>query len=157
VAKSEFDAVMEGPHQLDNLRRDVWITSHDLLEVPAGAITEQGLRHNVNVGILYLEAWLRGKGCVPLYDLMEDAATAEISRAQVWQWLRHGASLEDGRTVDVFLVKRVLDEERARIRESVGEARWRDGRFELAAQIFESLVTSQTLADFLTQVAYEHF
>ncbi|MFN8178785.1 MAG: malate synthase A [bacterium] len=156
LAKAEFDEVMEGPHQLDNLRRDVWITARDLLEVPEGAITEKGLRHDVNVGILYVEAWLRGKGCVPLYDLMEDAATAEISRAQVWQWLRHGASLEDGRVVDVFLVKRVLDEELARIRSDIGEAAWQGGRFELAASLFETLVTSTTLADFLTLVAYEH-
>ena len=110
----------------------------------------------MNVGILYLEAWLRGKGCVPLYDLMEDAATAEISRAQVWQWLSHGARLDDGRPVDVFLVKRVLVEELARIRQDVGETSWQEGRFVLASSLFEFLVLSSELADFLTLAAYEH-
>ncbi len=157
LAKEEFGQVLDGSaNQLDNLRRDVWVTARDLLEVPEGAVTEKGLRHNVNVGILYLEAWLRGKGCVPLYDLMEDAATAEISRAQVWQWLRHGARLDDGRTVDPFLVNRILDEEIARIRRDVGEAIWTSGRFELAASLFERLVTAAELADFLTLAAYDH-
>ncbi|MEE8123791.1 MAG: malate synthase A, partial [Alphaproteobacteria bacterium] len=96
VAKEVFDAHMEGPNQIENRRADVSVTAADLVEVPKGEITEAGLRQNLNVGILYIEAWLRGAGCVPLYNLMEDAATAEISRAQVWQWLRHGARLDDG-------------------------------------------------------------
>jgi malate synthase len=157
LAREEFDRVLDGQaNQLDNLRADVWVTAHDLLEVPEGPLTEHGLRHNVNVGVRYLEAWLRGKGCVPIHDLMEDAATAEISRAQVWQWLRHGARLEDGRAVEVFLVKRVLSEEAARIRRDVGEAAWTGGRFDLALSLFERLVTSGELADFLTLVAYDH-
>jgi malate synthase len=110
----------------------------------------------VNVGLLYLEAWLRGSGCVPLYDLMEDAATAEISRAQVWQWIRHRASLDDGRPVDVFLVKRILQEELRSIRETVGEDAWDNGRFDLAARLFENLVTSRELEEFLTLAAYDH-
>ncbi len=157
LAKAEFDAVLDGaPHQLDNLRTDVWITAQDLLEVPDGAVTEKGLRHNINVGVLYLEAWLRGKGCVPLYDLMEDAATAEISRAQVWQWLRHGAVLDDGRPVDADLVQRLLGEEMDRIRAAVGEETFAAGRFDLAASLFEQLVIDPELADFLTLVAYDH-
>jgi malate synthase len=151
-----MDAVMDGPNQLDNARDDVWVTAADLLEVPTGPITEAGLRQNVNVGILYLASWLRGTGCVPLYDLMEDAATAEISRAQVWQWLRHGARLDDGRTIDLFLFKRVFGEECDAIRAEVGDAAWRHDRYELAARLFEDLITAPELEEFLTLVAYEH-
>ncbi len=91
---------MPRPNQIARKRQDVHVSAADLLAVPAGTITEAGLRQNLNVGIGYIEAWLRGTGCVPLYHLMEDAATAEISRAQVWQWIRHSAKLEDGRKVD---------------------------------------------------------
>jgi malate synthase len=156
LARREMDRVLDGPNQLDNARADIWVTTSDLLEVPHGIITEAGLRQNVNVGLLYLEAWLRGSGCVPLYDLMEDAATAEISRAQVWQWIRHRASLDDGRPVDVFLVKRILQEELRSIRETVGEDAWDNGRFDLAARLFENLVTSRELEEFLTLAAYDH-
>jgi malate synthase len=155
IARQEFDAVLDGANQLDNLREDVWVTASDLLEVPGGPITEVGLRQNVNVGILYLEAWLGGSGCVPLYNLMEDAATAEISRAQVWQWIRHGAALEDGRRCDLFLAQRVVQEELDRIRESVGDERFEQGRYRLAANLFQKLITSRDLADFLTLIAYE--
>src|SRR5207245_6904612 len=113
-------------------RQDVDVTAADLLVVPKGTITEAGLRQNVNVGIGYIEAWLRGIGCVPLYHLMEDAATAEISRAQVWQWIRHGARLEDGRTVDASLCRAVLDEELVKLRETAGGG----GRHEDAAKLF---------------------
>jgi malate synthase len=156
IARDEFDAVLDAPNQLSNLREDVWVTANDLLEVPEGPITEAGLRQNINVGILYLEAWLRGSGCVPLYHLMEDAATAEISRAQVWQWIHHGARLEDGRACDLFLVQRIVQEEMARIRETVGDDRFATGRYECAAEIFRKLITSSELADFLTLIAYEH-
>ncbi|GJM44993.1 MAG: malate synthase [Gemmatimonadota bacterium] len=156
LARAEFDAVLDGPNQLSNTRDDVWVTAKDLLEVPEGPRTEAGLRQNINVGILYLEAWLRGKGCVPLYDLMEDAATAEISRTQIWQWIRHRASLEDGRAIDVFLVKRLIEEELETIRTSVGESAWENGRFPLAGRLFTDLVTSQELEEFLTLVAYDH-
>jgi malate synthase len=156
LAREEFDAVLDGPHQIENRRRDVWVTATDLLEVPQGTITEAGIRQNVNVGVQYVEAWLRGKGCVPLFDLMEDAATAEISRTQLWQWIRHGASMEDGTVVDVALLKRILREELNTIRTSVGEDAFETGRFDLAADIFEDLVTSPQLEDFLTLVAYLH-
>ncbi|HVG59391.1 MAG TPA: malate synthase A, partial [Hyalangium sp.] len=99
VARSVFDAHMKGPNQLDNLRTDVKVGEAELLAVPRGTRTEEGLRHNIRVGVQYMAAWLDGLGCVPLYNLMEDAATAEISRAQVWQWIHHGATLEDGRHV----------------------------------------------------------
>jgi malate synthase len=156
TAREMFDPILEGPHQLDNLREDVWITASDLLEVPDGPITEKGLRHNVNVGVQYLAAWLAGNGCVPLYHLMEDAATAEISRAQIWQWIRHRARLADGRTIDLPLVHRILDEELERIRAQVGEERFDGGCYRAAAEITEELISSDELQDFLTLIAYEH-
>ena len=145
---------MPGPHQIGRRSETSGSAAADLLHVPAGPVTEKGLRQNVNVGILYLEAWLRGLGCVPLYNLMEDAATAEISRTQVWQWLRHDARLEDGRSVRA-LYAALRDEELAGIRRHVGEDGWGAGRFETAAAIFDRLATSDSLEDFLTIPAYE--
>ncbi len=155
VAREEMDRAMEGENQLDNRREDVWVTASDLLETPRGAITEGGVRTNVSVGVRSLEAWLRGNGCVPLDDLMEDAATAEISRTQLWQWIRHAAQLDDGRVVDLTLVRRVLDEELARIRDRIGDARYHASRFPRAADVFERLVSASELEDFLTLAAYE--
>jgi malate synthase len=125
------------------------------LELPAGARTEQGLRLNARVGIQYIEAWLRGIGAVPLYNLMEDAATAEISRAQVWQWLHHGAALDDGRVVTPDLIEAVIEEEMRRIGEEVGGARMTSGRFAEARALFTRLVLAGDLADFLTIPAYD--
>jgi malate synthase len=157
VAMEVFNAGMSGPNQLHMLLDDVHVTARDLLEVPAGPITEGGLRTNVNVGLLYLEAWLRGNGCVPLYNLMEDAATAEISRAQVWQWIRHPRGvLEDGRKVTVALFRQTLAEEMAKIRTAVGPEAFAAGKYQLAAQILDDLITSDRFVDFLTLPAYEH-
>jgi len=155
LAREIFDAGMPGPNQIGRRQEVEPVSALDLLRVPTGTITEAGLRQNVNVGILYLEAWLRGLGCVPLYNLMEDAATAEISRTQVWQWIRHGARLEDGRPVTRELFAQVRDEELAAIREQVGDTRWRAGRFDRAAEIFESLATADTMEEFLTIPAYD--
>jgi len=155
IARQAFERI-GGPNQLGVARDDVHVEASDLLHVPAGAITEAGLRQNLSVGVAYLEAWLRGSGCVPLHHLMEDAATAEISRTQVWQWLRHGARLDDGRLVEAPLVRAVLAEELRALRAELGEERWAGGRFELAAQIFEQLLLQPELADFLTLSAYEH-
>jgi len=155
IAREIFDAGMPGPNQIGRRIEVEPVSALDLLRVPTGTITEAGLRQNVNVGILYLEAWLRGLGCVPLYNLMEDAATAEISRTQVWQWIRHGARLEDGRPVTRELFAQVRDEELAAIREQVGDTRWRAGRFDRAAEIFESLATADTMEEFLTIPAYD--
>jgi malate synthase len=151
VAKEVFDRLMPGPNQIARQRQDVHVTAADLLAVPKGPITEAGLRQNINIGLGYIEAWLRGTGCVPLYNLMEDAATAEISRAQVWQWLRHGARLEDGRTMDLELYRSVLEEELTQLmaRDDAGERRWAD-----AASLFSELVEAPTFVDFLTLPAY---
>jgi malate synthase len=157
VAMEVFNTGMPGPNQLRVLRNDFRCTARDLLEVPTGPITEAGLRTNVNVGLLYLEAWLRGNGCVPLYNLMEDAATAEISRAQVWQWSRHPRGvLQDGRKVTVALFREVLAEELAKIQTAVGRDAFTAGKYELAAQIFDDIIANDQFVEFLTLPAYEH-
>ncbi len=155
VAKKIFDEGMPQANQLSRKRSDVKVTAADLLAVPAGPITEKGFRQNVNVGILYLEAWLRGTGCVPLYNLMEDAATSEISRAQVWQWVYGGASLDDGRKITLALYGKVRDEELAGIRKRIGETAWAEGKFALAAKLFDEMVAAPALPEFLTLPAYD--
>ncbi|MBL8660912.1 MAG: malate synthase A [Rhodospirillales bacterium] len=154
LAKEIFDARMPGPNQLDRLREDVRVTPRDLLAVPEGAVTEEGLRNNIRVAIQYIEAWLGGNGCVPLYNLMEDAATAEICRSQVWQWLRHKAVLDDGRTVDEKLVRDLIDAEMTALRKALGAARFKEGHFEGAVELFIEVATAPTFADFLTEPAY---
>ena len=155
VARDIFDAHMKGPHQLDNLREDMKVGPVELLAVPQGTRTEEGLRHNILVGVQYMAAWLEGLGCVPLYNLMEDAATAEISRAQVWQWIHHGATLEDGRHVTVELFRKVLAEEIARLQAEGAPERFGVERFSQACELFARLSTTPTFEDFLTLPAYE--
>jgi malate synthase len=157
LAQEVFDANMPGPNQLGRKREDVKVTRDDLLRVPAGTITEEGLRHNIDVGIQYLEAWLGGNGCVPIYNLMEDAATAEISRTQVWQWAHHQTGvLSDGRKITPELCRTLIPEELRKIERLVGPERHTQGRFQLASQLFEKLVTEDELAEFLTLSAYNH-
>jgi malate synthase len=150
IAKKIFDHEMPQPNQIARKRQDVHVTASDLLAVPEGTITEAGLRQNLNVGIGYIEAWLRGTGCVPLYNLMEDAATAEISRAQIWQWIRHGVQLDDGRTIDRALCRTLLDEELAKLRASN-----RTGGYEEAAELFSELTEAPAFPEFLTMPAYD--
>jgi malate synthase len=147
LAKEVFVEHMPGPNQIDRKREEVKVTRDDLLRLPEGGVTEKGLRQNINVGILYLAAWLGGSGAVPLYNLMEDAATAEISRTQLWQWVHHGALLDDGRTVDAALYRRLRDEELA----SIGDK----PNAQTAATIFDELILADELADFLTIPAYQ--
>ena len=154
VAREVFEAVMDGPNQLDRKREDVEVTGSDLLAVPQGTRTEAGLRLNARVGILYLEAWLEGHGCVPLYNLMEDAATAEISRAQVWQWVHHKARLDDGAVVDAAHVRAVIEDEMRQVEQEIGSERFRNGRFAEACDLFVGLSTAETLEEFLTIPAY---
>lgn len=156
VAMAEFDQIMTEPNQIGKLREDVNVTAADLLKVPEGVITEKGLRTNINVGLLYLEAWLRGLGCVPLYNLMEDAATAEISRAQIWQWVRHQATLDDGRKITVELVDEILKEELQKIRASLGEEQYAAGKYRLASELFGRVATNEEFVEFLTLPAYEY-
>ena len=155
VAREIFDAHMPTANQISRLREDVHVTRADLLVPHTGTRSEAGLRHNVRVGIQYIESWLRGSGCVPLYNLMEDAATAEIARAQVWQWVRYGVALEDGSVVTAARLHAVIDEEMARIAAEVGPARLERGRFADARKLFEALSTAPTFEEFLTLPAYE--
>ncbi len=150
IAKEIFDREMPQPNQIARKREDVHVTASDLLACPKGTITEGGLRQNLNVGIGYIEAWLRGIGCVPLYNLMEDAATAEISRAQVWQWIRHTAKLDDGRTVDAPLYLALLEEELAKLRDTRA-----GGRHDDAAALLRELIGAPNFPDFLTLPAYD--
>jgi malate synthase len=148
VAKEVFDEYMKTPNQISNKRQDVSVTAEDLLKVPEGEITEQGLRLNIDVGIQYMAAWLKGNGAVPIYNLMEDAATAEISRSQVWQWINHAAKLNDGRTVTADLVRKTVAEEAEKLQHKPGT--------ELASQLFETMVTNPKFTEFLTLVGYDH-
>ena len=156
VAKEVFDRYMPQPNQIDKKREDVEVTAADLLEVPEGTITEQGVRTNINVGIQYIESWLNGRGAAPINNLMEDAATAEISRAQVWQWIRHPKGvLDDGRKVDMKMYKAFKEEELEKIKQELGEDRFINGRFTEAAELFDKLIISDEYYDFLTLPAYE--
>jgi malate synthase len=151
-------ALGDRPNQMTRQRGDVSVSAAQLLDVrvPGGAVTEQGLRNNLSVGIQYMESWLRGIGCVAIYNLMEDAATAEIARSQVWQWVHHGTRLDDGRAVTADLVRRVRDEELVRLREALGAEAFGAGRFTEAADLLERLVLAEPFVEFLTLPAYEH-
>ncbi len=152
VALEVFDRVMPQPNQIDKQLPNYTATAADLLQVPTGTVTEAGLKQNVAVGLGYLEAWLRGIGCVPLFNLMEDAATAEISRAQIWQWVHHNAKLEDGRAVTAALCDEYLDAELARAKGAVDEARY--NAYMDAASLMRDLIKTPKFADFLTNLAY---
>lgn len=154
IAREIFDAHMPTANQIHCKREDVNVTRDDLLRVPDGTRTEAGLRHNIRVGVQYLEAWLRGNGCVPLYNLMEDAATAEISRAQVWQWIRTGAALDDGSRVTRERFAALVIEEMDRIRREVGDEAFGRGRFAEARALFEKMATQADFEEFLTVPAY---
>jgi malate synthase len=154
VAAEIFDRLMPGSNQLGKKRLDVRIGQKELLEVHQGTRTEAGLRENIRVGVQYIEAWLRGRGAVPLYNLMEDAATAEISRAQIWQQLHFGAALEDGQKVTVALFEKCLAEEMERVKGEIGEKSYTAGRFPEAINLFRDMSTASTFEPFLTLPAY---
>ncbi len=159
TAKAEFDRILgERPNQLDKLRSDVRVEAKQLLDihVPGGTITEQGLRTNVSVGIAYLESWLRGNGAAAINNLMEDAATSEISRSQIWQWVHHGASVSGGPTITREVVHKIEDEELAKIRALVGADAYARGKWDEAKAIFEEVALSKDFQEFLTLPAYEH-
>ena len=155
VAMDAFNAVMSGPNQLRVMRGDVRVGAADLLRVPDGGITEAGLRQNIRVALQYLEAWLRGSGCVPLYNLMEDAATAEICRAQLWQWIRHEARMDNGATVSAELFDLLLGAELEQVRHEVGTARFQSGAFPTAVHLLGSMVKNDCFDEFLTLPAYQ--
>ncbi|HEX2802046.1 MAG TPA: malate synthase A, partial [Phenylobacterium sp.] len=154
VAMEVFDRLMPQPNQLDRLREDVTITREDLLRVHEGQRTDEGLREDIRIGVQYIEAWLRGRGAVPLYNLMEDAATSEISRAQIWQWIRHKATLADGRVVTPDLFRQVLDEEMAALRRTLPPSAFSAGKFAEAVAIFSEMSLADSFEEFLTLPAY---
>lgn len=157
TAKDIFDRLMPEPNQINNKREDVNVSAKDLLTVPEGEITEEGLRQNINVSIQYLEAWLNSNGCVPIYNLMEDAATVEISRAQIWQWIHHDKGvLKDGRKVTEELYYSLLKEELEKIKEIAGEEEFAKGKYEKAVELFNKLSTEKDFTEFLTLSAYKH-
>ena len=153
LATEIFDRLMPGPNQIDKKLSDYHATPADLLQVPTGKITEAGLRQNIAVGLGYLEAWLRGTGCVPLFNLMEDAATAEISRSQLWQWIHHGARLKDGRKVDLQMCDAIIQEELAKARQAGDAARY--AAYEKAARLTRELIRAPKFVEFLTVPAYQ--
>ena len=158
VAKEIFDAHMKGANQIGSVHEQVRVTAQDLLAVPEGDITEDGLRRNIDVGLQYLDSWLRGSGCVPIYNLMEDAATAEICRAQVWQWVHHeallsnpgsasGAGVPGGHRATLNMVRRIIEEKKGELR---------GGRVPEAAGIYDKMIASPYFTEFLTLVAYDY-
>jgi len=147
---------MSGPHQIGRRREDVRVTARDLLATPAGEITADGLYTNLSIALQYLAGWLGGMGCVPINNLMEDAATAEISRAQVWQWLHHGARLQDGRPITATMVQQIIAELVQALPERVGPGGPGYDKFSMAGRILADLATGADFAEFLTTVAYEY-
>jgi malate synthase len=160
TAMEQFDKVLgERPNQVDRRRDDVDVGRDDLLDVAStpGDITEAGLRNDVNVGIQYISSWLRGNGAAGIYGLMEDAATAEIARSQVWQWIRHGRTLEDGTPITPDLVRRLEDNELEKVRGEIGDDEWfeREGRPRESRELFEQVALADDFVEFLTLPAYE--
>ena len=154
-----FDRVLGSrPNQLERQRPEVSVTASQLtdVKVPGGTITENGLRLNVSVGVQYIESWMRGVGAAAINNLMEDVATAEISRSQVWQWIRHSSRLSEGPSVTADLVREIADDELSKIRERLGEGLWAKGRFAEAREVFEEVALSESFPAFLTLVAQRH-
>ncbi len=157
IAREIFDKYMPTPNQIHRKREDVHVTVADLLAISTGTITSAGLRTNVDVGIRYMAAWLSGNGCVPIYNLMEDAATAEISRSQIWQWLHNSnARLDDGRPITVEMFRDITAGVLAELRQQVGESEFAAGHYELAARLFDEISVADDFTDFLTLKAYEY-
>ncbi len=156
IAMDVFNENMTTKNQIHISRDDVKISETDLVEIPGGTITEEGIRKNINVGILYMESWLRGNGAAALYNLMEDAATAEISRTQVWLWLQRNVKIEDGGSFNLSMYQSLKEEELEKIKNLVGESSFTNGKFTLAIELFDELVVSKEYKEFLTLSAYKH-
>src|SRR5579864_715190 len=157
IAMEEFDAVMKGPNQLERKREDVHVTAADLLKIPEGTITEAGLRNNISVSLQYLDSWLQGSGCVPIFNLMEDAATTEIARSQIWQWINHPQGiLVDGRKVTVEMFRELAKDELEKIRMAYGDQQFARHKFQTANEILDSIITDDQFVEFLTLPAYKY-
>ncbi|MGD9169436.1 MAG: malate synthase A [Candidatus Thiodiazotropha sp.] len=156
IAMGVFDKHMPGPNQLDHLQEGLVITNRELLQVPEGEITEAGLRNNISAALRYMAAWLGGRGAVPIHHLMEDAATAEIARSQIWQWIRYPKGvLNDGRDVTYSLFDRAVSDELDLIRKEAGELAYEAGHYEMAATLLREIVAADDFEEFLTLPAYE--
>ena len=156
IALNAFNSVMPNANQINRKINNPNVTQQDLLKVPNGEITELGLRDNIKVGLQYVQAWLSGNGCVPLYHLMEDAATAEISRSQLWQWLKHESSLADGRKITKCLIMQIFEDELKNIKNEIGKEKFDNGKFDLAIDLFRDMILKKEFDDFLTLPAYQH-
>ena len=156
IALLAFNKEMPDSNQIQRKMKNPNISAKDLLKVPSGKITINGLRQNIKIGLQYLEAWLCGNGCVPLYNLMEDAATAEISRAQLWQWIKHDCVLSSGEKIDADFCIKILKEELITIKEEIGIDRFKNGKFTLASKLFRLMIISERFDEFLTLPAYKH-
>jgi malate synthase len=155
LAKEVFDRLMPEPNQVSRQRDDVNVTAEELLEVPEGNITEDGFRNNVSVSLQYMESWLKGNGCVPIYNLMEDAATAEISRTQLWQWIHHEAAFAvSNAPITAEFFKQVVDEELEKIKETIGKDAFDAGKFGEAKEILSAIILNPEFEEFLTLRAY---
>lgn len=155
VAMEVFDRLMPTPNQLHKLREDVKVTAADLLKIPEGTITEDGMRMNISVAIQYTAAWLCGRGAVPINNLMEDAATAEISRTQLWQWVHHHAKMDDGRPISLDMFNLFLKEEMEKLQNQIGDAEFETGRYRLAGTLLNELVGAAEFKPFLTSAGYD--
>jgi len=156
IALEAFNLVMPNDNQIDKILDDPCITQGDLLKVPVGKITEYGFRENIKVGIQYVEAWLCGNGCVPLYNLMEDAATAEISRSQIWQWIKNKVSMDNGSLMTVEYFESILFQELDAIKNEIGEDRFNSGKFDMASKLFKDMILKDDFDEFLTLPAYKY-
>jgi malate synthase len=157
IAMEEFDAVMKTPNQIYRKREDVHVTAADLIAIPEGTITEAGLRNNISVSLQYMESWLNGNGCVPIFNLMEDAATTEIARSQIWQWLHNPKGvLDDGRRVTPELFHQLLAEELNKLQTSLGEQQYAQRKFQLASELIDKIILDDQFVEFLTLPAYQY-
>jgi len=157
IAMEEFDKVMKTPNQIYRKREDVHVTAADLIAIPEGTITETGLRNNISVSLQYMESWLRGNGCVPIFNLMEDAATTEIARSQIWQWLHHPKGiLDDGRKVNADLFHQLMAEELDKIKATIGEQQYANRKFQTAAELIDKIILDDQFVEFLTLPAYQY-
>ena len=155
IALDAFNDVMVGDNQISRKLDNPNIKQEDLLKVPSGQISIQGFKDNIKVGIQYIEAWLCGNGCVPLYHLMEDAATAEISRSQLWQWIKNEATFDSGEIVTPEFFNKILNEELTEIKNEIGKERYDDGKFDIASSLFKEMILKNDFDEFLTLPAYQ--
>jgi malate synthase len=154
IAMEVFNQYMPGPNQIEKKREEVNVTQADLLKVPEGTITREGLEGNINAALRYTESWLGGQGCLPIFHLMEDAATAEIARAQIWQWIRYQGVLDTGKKVSIEMFREALARHLLNIRDELGDQVYESRHFQAAGELLDRMITGKDLPAFLTLEAY---